>query len=577
MSGTLAIPASSIVNVTPSVISAGGNALDLSGMMLTTNRRVPIGTVLSFPSQASVAQFFGASSQENILAANYFLGFDNSNQKPGAMLFAQYNQVDVGAWLRGAPISSIGLAALQAMSGSITVSIDGTPVTSGSINLSAANSFSNAAEAITQALGIVGPTGASFTGSISNTTLTVSSLSSGVFVVGQEVRGSNVTPGTVISNFGPGTNGGTGTYTISIPQAVSSETMTTNRPVVTFDSVTGAFYVISSTTGANSSIGYGTGSMADSLGLSRAAGATFSQGAVAASPTAFMTNIVAIAQNWASFSTMFDPDAGSGNAVKQQFAAWVNTTVDRYVYVAWDTDVTPTLSQHATTSLGNILQVANSNGTVVVYSPGQGPAIAAFVMGLIASVDFTETNGRATAKFKSQTGIVPDVVSQSVSANLLANGYNFYGSYATANEDFNFFADGTITGPFKWIDSYIDQIWLNNQFQLALMVLLTNVKSIPYNQVGYGLIRAALMDPINQGLNFGAFRPGVTLSQAQIAEVNNSAGKKIDDTLSTQGWYIVINDALPQVRVVRGSPAMTVYYMDGQSIQKLSLASVEVE
>jgi hypothetical protein len=86
-----------------------------------------------------------------------------------------------------------------------------------------------------------------------------------------------------------------------------------------------------------------------------------------------------------------------------------------------------------------------------------------------------------------------------------------------------------------------------------------------------------MLDTVNQALNFGAFRPGITLSQAQIAEVNNSAGKKIDDTLSTQGWYIQITDALPQVRAVRGSPPITIWYMDGQSIQKIALASVEVQ
>ncbi len=109
------------------------------------------------------------------------------------------------------------------------------------------------------------------------------------------------------------------------------------------------------------------------------------------------------------------------------------------------------------------------------------------------------------------------------------------------------------------------------------MVLLKNAKSIPYNAAGYGLIRASLLDPINQGLNFGAFRPGVTLSQLQIAEVNNAAGKKIDDVLSTQGWYLQVKDALPQVRAVRGSPPITFWYMDGQSVQKLNLASVEVQ
>lgn len=576
MSGTLAIPASAIVSVTPSVISAGGNALDLSGIMLTAGNRVPTGSVLSFPSQAAVATFFGVSSQEALLATNYFLGFDNSNQKPGAMLFAQYPQTNVGAWLRGGSKSGMTLIQLQALTGVLVVSIDGTPITSSSINLSAATSFSNAAELITVALGTTGPAGASITASIAGTVLTVTNVASGTLAIGQEVRGAGVTVGTIISSFGSG-SGGTGTYNLSISMSVSSQTMTTNTPTVTFDSVSNAFYVVSPTTGTNSTLAFASGAIAASLGLIQSTGATLSQGAIAATPNAFMSNVMNVTQNWASFATAFDPDNGSGNTQKRAFAAWVNSTDDRYVYVAWDTDITPTTSSNATNSLGNILQTSNSSGTIPIYSPSQGTIIASFTMGLIASIDFTQTNGRATAKFRSQTGIAPDVVSQTVATNLEANGYNYYGSWDTADDTFNFFSPGQITGPFDWIDSYINQIWLNNQFQLALMVLLTNVYSIPYNAAGYGLIRSAMMDPVNQGLNFGAFRAGITLSQAQIAEVNNSAGKKIDDTLTTQGWYLQVKDALPQVRAARGSPPITFYYLDGESVHTLNLASIEVQ
>jgi hypothetical protein len=576
MSGALAIPAASIVSVTPSVISAGGNALNLSGLLLTTNTRVPTGSVITLPSKAAVDTFFGAASQESLLAGVYFLGFDNSNQKPGAMLFAQYNQSAVGGWLRGGSLFGMTLAQLQALTGTITIVIDGVTQTSSSINLSSATSWSNAAELISVALNTTGPAGASFTGAISGTTLTISAVSSGTVSVGQEIRGPGVSPGTVLSAFLTGT-GNTGTYTVSLSQTVTSETMTTNTATVTYDSVTGGFYVVSPTTGANSSVGFATGTLASSVGLTQSTGATTSRGAVPASPATFMARVIAVTQNWASFTTSFDPDNGSGNTVKRQFATWVNSTVDRYTYVAWDTDASPTTSVNATTSLGNILQVANSNGTIPVYSPANGTVIAAFIMGYIASVDFTETNGRTTGAFRGQTGISPDVTDQAIAENLAANGYNFYGTYGTANDTFTWLYPGQITGPFEWIDSYINQIWLNNQFQLALMTLLQNTKSIPYNQVGYGMIRAALMDPINQGLDFGAFRAGVTLSQAQIAEVNNAAGKKIDDTLSTQGWFLQVKDALPQVRAARGTPPILFHYTDGQSVQKLSMSSVEVQ
>lgn len=56
---------------------------------------------------------------------------------------------------------------------------------------------------------------ASFTGIISNTTLTVSAVASGQLFVGQTISGTGITSGTTITAFGTG-SGGVGTYTVSV-------------------------------------------------------------------------------------------------------------------------------------------------------------------------------------------------------------------------------------------------------------------------------------------------------------------------------------------------------------------------
>ena len=66
---------------------------------------------------------------------------------------------------------------------------------------------------------------ASFTGSISGTTLTVTAVSSGGLGVGQLINGAGVTSGTVITALGTGT-GGTGTYTVNNSQTISSGSIT---------------------------------------------------------------------------------------------------------------------------------------------------------------------------------------------------------------------------------------------------------------------------------------------------------------------------------------------------------------
>lgn len=66
--------------------------------------------------------------------------------------------------------------------------------------------------------------GAIITGSIATTTLTVTSVTSGTLYVGQTIQGAGVSANTMITALGSGT-GGTGTYTITPSQTVSSKTL----------------------------------------------------------------------------------------------------------------------------------------------------------------------------------------------------------------------------------------------------------------------------------------------------------------------------------------------------------------
>jgi hypothetical protein len=560
------IPASAIVNVNPGVIAAGGTALDLSGLLLTNSTQPPIGAALSLPSAAAVSAYFGAGSTEAQLAAIYFNGFDNSNVKPAALLFAQYPAVAVPAYLRGGSLTGLTLAQLQALTGTVIITINGVVHTSGAINLSGATSFSNAATLIQTALASFDAVG---TASITTTQMTVTGSPVGAYAVGQVLSGSGVTAGTKITALGTGT-GGAGTYTVTPSQTAASTTISGGPTLVTFDSVSGAFVITGGTPGAVATIGFATGTISTGLKLTAATGAVTSQGAAAGVPGTAMDAIVAQTQDFASFATVFEPVT----ADKIAFALWTNNQDNRYLYVMWDTDVTVTTANN-TASAGFAIQAANYSGTCMIYEPDATKA--AFVLAYPASLDFTQLNGRTTAAFRAQSGLTADVTSLVIANQLLLNGYNFYGAYATANDRFIFLYDGGVSGQFNWLDTYVNQIQLNNAFQLAGMELLTQVKSIPYNAQGYALIAAAFADPINQALNFGSIRPSVTLSALQIAEINAQAGLDVATTISQRGWYLQVADANPTVRAARNSPPMTFWYTDGESVQKLTLASLVIQ
>lgn len=573
---TPAIPASQIVSVLPSVLAAGGDALDLIGLMLTTSIRPPIDQVLAFADADDVSDYFGGLSQEAALATIYFNGPDNATAAPGSLLMAQYPLTAVNAYLRGGDVSGTALATLQALTGTIAVTIDGTPVTSSTINLSTATSFSSAALLIWAGLAVDGPQQASVTCSIAGTTLTVSSVASGTVALGQRVGGTGVSANTVITALVSGT-GGTGTYTVSNSQTSLSASRALLAPGAYYDSTSGAFVIQSGTTGATSTMGFAaSGTFTNTLKLTAATGAVLSQGAAAGVPGTFMDGVTDQTQNWASFMTTWEP----ADSQKEAFATWTNAQSNRFVYEMWDTDVTNTETGTGSPPVLFINSGALSGISMTRDDPAVdtvGGSLAAFEMGWTASLDFTRRNGRQTAAFKRQAGLAPQVFSGTVANNLIAKGMNFYGDYTTANEAFRWYYPGLVSGQFVWKDSYVNQIQLNAALQLGIMTGLDNTPSIPYNSDGATLIEAFCMDAINAGVNFGSIVAGVVLSAAQITEVNRASGLTIDTILKQRGWYLQVLPATAIVRRARTSPPATLWYCDGGSVQKIALASIEVQ
>ena len=67
------------------------------------------------------------------------------------------------------------------------------------------------------------------------------------------------------------------------------------------------------------------------------------------------------------------------------------------------------------------------------------------------------------------------------------------------------------------------------------------------------------------------------LTASQRAQANTQAGLRIDDQLSSLGWYLQVTDPLSaSVRTERGSPIVNFWYCDGGSIQKLVVSSTTV-
>lgn len=580
----MTVSANLFVNTNPSVLAAGGADLVLNGLFLSTSVIPPLGTVQQFSDATAVQNYFGAGSTEAAMAPVYFEGWKNSLQKPENMVFVQYPLTAVSAYVRGGNISALPLATLQGYNGTLTVVMDGVSY-SGSVNLSGATSFSNAATLIATALNTSPPTESSFTGSISGTTLTVPGTVTGVALsVGHNILGAGIAGGTKITAILTPT-----TFTVNNSQTVGSEAMTATATLtVGYGSVQGAFKIVSGIVGAASSAAFPTvNALATNLLLTAATSAQLSQGGAAAVPATFMNSLVSTFQNWATFTHLFNPD-NSGFAQKELFSLWTDSTNGRFAYSTWDTDPNPAAILPATGSFGYWLQQNAPDGTVPNWASDATDAmeLATFWMGAAASIDFEQTGGRITFAGKSSGQLTPTVLDNTSFENLagnpqadgsFGNGYNVYAGIATANAAYQWYQRSTVSGAFQWSDGYVNAIWLTNTMQVNLMDLFDTANAVPVDQQGVSMIRTALMPTILQGLAFGAYAAGVTLSGTQIASVNASAGFDIATPLQNNGWFLLVRPATAAVRQNRGPWQVVFFYTDAGAVQSLTLSTVAVQ
>jgi hypothetical protein len=339
---------------------------------------------------------------------------------------------------------------------------------------------------------------------------------------------------------------------------------------VVYDSQLDAFKFVSSTAGVTTTAGYATaGTLATALKLTQVAGAVVSQGAAAATPSAFMSALLNVNSTWSLFTTVFEPDT----AGKTSFSAWTSLQGDQYAYVGWDSDPNAKVAGNSST-WGYAVKQAADSGTVLIYGD---LTHAAFVLSYAACLDFARLNGRSTAAFKSQAGLVASVDNATDAQALLGNGYNFYGIYGTGSQQFNMLQNGSVSGDYLWLDSYLDQIWLRAGLQLALLNLLMSVGSVPYNTDGYSLVDAACADPIDAAKNFGAIRAGVLLSASQAQQLNQATGVDAASVVQSTGFFLQVNPASATARAARQTPPITLYYTDGQSIQNIVMAAIEIQ
>lgn len=339
---------------------------------------------------------------------------------------------------------------------------------------------------------------------------------------------------------------------------------------VAWNPTANVFIITSATTGADSAVTFAAdNALSRGLKLTAATGGQLSAGNATTSLTDTLNNVVDSNQNWIGLASVVDLD----DAERLEIAAWVNSQNSRYFYSMHDGDADALISDSSTAFVPNQLLPAGYENVFPIYGDYLDAMTA---LAYAASINFYQTAGRVSYKFRKFTGIVPKVTSLSQARALESNGYNYYGDYGLNKTLKQYAADGSITGKYLWLDSFVDQVWMNANLVSAYAELFTNNQSYSYNAQGYAAIQAATIDVANNAVNFGAIQRGVTLDNSQVKQISTVVGKDISATLYSDGWYLHIPTQTGASRIERSLNGVVFYYVDGQLIQSINMASTAI-
>ncbi len=332
---------------------------------------------------------------------------------------------------------------------------------------------------------------------------------------------------------------------------------------VDFSSLYHAFIINNGETGSKSIVSFASGDVADALALTEEKGAVLSQGSEKISPNQTMENVTGVNQNWVNFTTTY---MASEEEVLG-FAEWANSKGVDYLYIYADKD--PKLLQpNNENTIAYKIKEKNLSAVAGCYA---SPEYAVFLMAIGASIDWNRLNAIVTTAFKAQSGLKANITNATDATNLMAQGMNFVGDYATRNDQFIFHYPGQMFGQYAWIDAYWGAVWMKSQIQTACMQGFESAGRIPYNERGYTLIKAWIQDPVNRALNNGVIDIGIVLSEAQKMQVEQEVGRDVGVDIESAGYFLEVKDPGANARVTRESPQINFYYTYGGSINKLDI------
>lgn len=495
------IPIYNFVDITSSVGANGGlPTRNYGAMIITGNPLVPTGQIISFTSAAAVGSYFGTGSEEYARAVAYF-SFISKNGSAAQMLSFWF-------WNQDAATTDL---------------IFGAPPI----------------DTLTQFNAIT-------TGDF---TLSMGGYSHHLTGVSFSAAGSLAAVATDLTNA---------------IQAITAGGTPWTSAVVSYDSTTGAFNLVSGEAEADTiSITAGTiEDMAGPLGWLNPA-TVISNGTAAQTLTNNVIALAALSNNFGSITATFALDLTLTEV--EAIANW-NASLTPNIQFIYSVNVTPSNASAWSAALANI-----QGTTLTLQSPGGQAAIEfpeMVPMILFAATQYSQPNSVQNYKYQGNFNLTPSVTSESGYTTYTGLNINFYGNTQNAGQTINFYMDGVMMGPSsapQYQNLYANEIWFKDNLATALINLLLLLPQIPANPTGVAQITATIQSVINLALTNGTISVGKTLNSTQKLYISDVTGSNNAwQQVQNQGYWlnVVIESSIVDSQTIYTAVYTLVYSKD---------------
>jgi len=297
---------------------------------------------------------------------------------------------------------------------------------------------------------------------------------------------------------------------------------------VAWDSANARFVVTSSSTGATSTVGFGTApaSGTDITAVFRlgANDAGYIVAGVAAEALVDAVQTLAnMSSAWYGLYVASTPVATDAEILA--VAAFIEGSGLARIYGV-TTQNTNVLDSVVTSDIASQLKALNYKRTFVQYSSSNVHA-AASIFGRAFTVNFDGSNTTLTIKFKQEPGVAAESLTSSQAQTLRDKHCNVFVKY---NNDTSIIQEGVMVNGY-FFDEVHGTDWLQNDVQTAIFNLLyTSPTKVPQTDAGINLITTTIAQRLNQAVVNGLVAPG-KWNAPGFGALNQG------DTLST-GYYV---------------------------------------